>query len=38
MARPDEATYFYVHSLAAGPDGSIRVLAPQRIDVDVVTG
>ncbi|MBV9520124.1 MAG: metallophosphoesterase [Hyphomicrobiales bacterium] len=38
MARPDEATHFYVHSLAAGPDGSIHVLAPQRIDVDVVTG
>ena len=38
MARPDEATHFYVHSLAAGPDGSIRLLAPQRIDVDVVTG
>ena len=37
MARPDKATYFHVHRLAAGPGGSIRLLAPQRVDLDVVT-
>ena len=38
MARPDKATHFHVHSLAAAPDGSIRLFAPQRIDLDPVTG
>ena len=38
MARPDEATHFHVHSLAAGPDGSIRLFAPQRVDLDFITG
>ena len=33
MARPDEATHFHVHALTAGPDGSIRLLAPQRVDI-----
>ncbi len=34
MGRPDEATHFHVHSLAAAPDGSIRLLAPRRVDLD----
>jgi hypothetical protein len=34
MARPDKPTHFHVHSLAAGPDGSIRLLTPQRVDLD----
>ena len=37
MARPDEATHFHVHSLAAAPDGSIRLFAPKRVDLDQVT-
>jgi hypothetical protein len=37
MGCPDEATHFHVHSLAAAPDGSIRLFAPQRIDLDPVT-
>ena len=37
MARPDKATHFHVHTLAAAPDGSIRLFAPQRIDLDPVT-
>src|SRR5271166_8481 len=37
MVRPDEATHFHVHSLAAAPDGSMRLFASQRVDVDPVT-
>jgi hypothetical protein len=37
MGRPDEATHFHVHSLAAAPDGSMRLFAPQRVDLDPVT-
>jgi hypothetical protein len=33
MAAPFEATHFYVHSLGAGPDGGIGLLAPERIDI-----
>jgi 3',5'-cyclic AMP phosphodiesterase CpdA len=36
MAPPDRATHFLVHSLAAAPDGSIRLLTPQRVDLDPV--
>ena len=36
MARPDEATHFHVHSLVAGPDGAIRLLALQRVAVEPV--
>jgi hypothetical protein len=38
MARPDTATHFHVHSLAAAPDGSVRLFAPQRVDLERVTG
>ena len=34
MGPPDEPTRFYVHSLAAGPDGSIRLLEPARVDIE----
>jgi hypothetical protein len=36
MGSPDEPTHFYVHALGAGPDGSIRLLAPHRIDLEPV--
>jgi len=36
MGRPDKATHFHVHSLAAAPDGSMRLFAPQRVDLDPV--
>jgi hypothetical protein len=28
-----QTTHFYIHALAAGPDGSLRLLKPERIDV-----
>ncbi len=34
MARAGETTYFHIQSLSAGPDGSIRVLAPRRVDIE----
>jgi hypothetical protein len=35
MGGTDElATYFYIHSLTAGPDGRLRLLPPERITVD----
>jgi hypothetical protein len=37
MAGPDETTHFHVHSLAVGPDSSIHLLKPQRIDLDPST-
>jgi 3',5'-cyclic AMP phosphodiesterase CpdA len=33
MGRPEKGTHFYVHSLSAGAGGSIRLLAPHRIDL-----
>jgi predicted MPP superfamily phosphohydrolase len=34
MKGPDEApTHFYIHTLAAGPDGKLRLLAPERVDL-----
>lgn len=36
MTRPDEAAHFHVHSVAAAPDGSLRLLTPQRVDLDPV--
>jgi hypothetical protein len=38
MAHPDKATHFHVHSLAAGPDGSLQTLTPQRVDLDAASG
>ncbi len=28
------STYFYIHSLAAGDEGRLEMLPPQRIDVN----
>jgi hypothetical protein len=32
-AMDDEPTYFYIHTLAAGADGRLRLLSPERIDI-----
>ena len=32
-AKNDEPTLFYVHTLAAAPDGGLALLEPQRIDI-----
>jgi hypothetical protein len=33
MGGPDEAsTHFYIHTLAAGSDGKLHLLAPERVD------
>jgi 3',5'-cyclic AMP phosphodiesterase CpdA len=38
-AMDDEPTYFYIHTLAAGADGRLRLLSPERIDIaGVATG
>jgi hypothetical protein len=29
----DEPSHFYIHTLAAGPAGRLRLLAPQRVDI-----
>jgi hypothetical protein len=28
------ATHFHIHTLATGPDGHLRLLAPERVDID----
>ena len=34
MGGPEEApTHFHVHTLATGPDGHLRLLAPERVDI-----
>jgi predicted MPP superfamily phosphohydrolase len=32
-ATDDAATHFYIHTLAAGPDGQLRLLAPERVEI-----
>jgi predicted MPP superfamily phosphohydrolase len=32
-ATDDRPGYFHIHHLAAGPDGSIRLLAPERVEI-----
>jgi hypothetical protein len=32
-ARDDQPTCFYIHKLATGPDGRLRLLAPDRIEI-----
>ncbi len=32
-AADDAATHLYVHTLAAGPDGQLRLLAPERVEI-----
>ena len=38
MAGAGKTTRFYVHSLAAGPDGSLRLLEPERIEIEAARG
>jgi hypothetical protein len=39
IAGPDAAaTHFHIHTLAAGPDGHLRLLAPERVDIDPEPG
>ena len=33
MAKDASPTHFYIHALAAGPDGSLRLLTPERVEV-----
>jgi hypothetical protein len=33
MAKGAPPMHFYIHALAAGPDGSLRLLTPQRVEV-----
>jgi len=32
-ATDDQPTYLLIHRLAAGPDGSLRLLEPERVEV-----
>src|SRR5215813_118758 len=32
-ATDDAPTHFYVHTLAAGPDGQLRLLVPERVEI-----
>ncbi len=32
-ARDDEPTHFHIHTLAAGLDGRLQLLSPQRVDI-----
>ncbi len=34
MAPEAEATHFYIHALSLAPDGHMRLLAPERADID----
>jgi hypothetical protein len=33
MQRPRERTHFHVHALAAGPEGSLCLLEPERVEI-----
>jgi hypothetical protein len=37
-ATDDTATDFYIHTLAAGPDGRLCLLAPERVEIAGETG
>jgi 3',5'-cyclic AMP phosphodiesterase CpdA len=37
-ATDDQATYFYIHTLAKGADGRLELLAPERISIDGEAG
>ena len=32
-AKDEAASYFQIHTLTAGPDGEVRLLPPERVDV-----
>jgi predicted MPP superfamily phosphohydrolase len=36
MGAPDASTQFHIHTLAAGPDGPLRLLAPECVEIDGV--
>ena len=36
MGAPDVPTHFHIHTLAAGPDGRLRLLAPACVQIDGV--
>jgi Calcineurin-like phosphoesterase len=38
MAPDERATHLYIHTLAAGPDGSVRVLEPERVELAAEAG
>ena len=38
MGPSDRATHFYVHAVAARDDGSVSLLAPERVDVAAIEG
>jgi len=39
MGRPDSApTHFYIQTLAAGPDGELQLLTPERVEIAGVEG
>jgi hypothetical protein len=33
MNATDAATHFYIHTLAAGPNGQLGLLSPQRVEI-----
>ena len=33
MGTPGHSTHFYIHAMAAGPDGQLLLLAPERVDI-----
>jgi hypothetical protein len=33
MAPEGEPTHFYIHALAAGPEGRLKLMAPERVDI-----
>jgi hypothetical protein len=33
MAPETMPTHFYIHTLALGPDGNVRLLTPERVEV-----
>ena len=37
-ATDDVPTYFYIHTLASGPDARLRLLSPQRLTIDGQAG
>jgi Calcineurin-like phosphoesterase len=36
-AKNDASTYFHIHTLAAGPDGQLSLLPPERVEIAGVT-
>ena len=32
-ATDDASTHFHIHTLAAGPDGQLRLLVPERVEI-----